>query len=370
MEMLDILKTAVETGASDIHIFIGKPPMVRIGGKVDPLVGFEENELTAEESKRLVYSILYEEQIQRFEENMELDSSFEIPNLSRFRVNVLVQKNGVEAVLRIISSTIPRAEELSIPKAILELTKLPRGLILVTGPTGSGKSTTLASLLDIINQERKEHILTIEDPIEYVYESKNCIVRQREVGTNTLSFNNALKSALRQDPDVILVGEMRDLETISLAISAAETGHLVFGTLHTQDAPQTIDRIVDVFPSHQQEQVRTQLATALKAVICQQLLPKPKGKGRVVAREIMIVTPAIANLIRESKTYMIYSSIETGTKYGMINMDTHLSQLVKEKKISLADAVSKAHNPEQVRQKVSSAGGRADMVTDPSLKRR
>jgi len=369
MEMLDILKAAVDVGASDIHIYIGKPPMVRISGRVAPLTGFEATELTAEESKRLIYSILYEDQIQRFEENMELDSSFEVPDLSRFRVNVLVQKNGVEAILRLISSEIPKHEDLAIPKAILDLTRLPRGLVLVTGPTGSGKSTTLACMLDIINQERSEHILTIEDPIEYVYESKSCIVRQREVGTNTLSFNNALRSALRQDPDVILVGEMRDLETISLAISAAETGHLVFGTPHTQDAPQTIDRIVDVFPSHQQEQVRTQLATALKAVVCQQLLPKPSGNGRVAAREIMIVTPAIANLIREGKTHMVYSSVETGTKFGMINMDSHLAQLVKEKKITLAAAVSKAHNPEQMKMKVGSAPSRADMSTSPGLRR-
>jgi twitching motility protein PilT len=369
MEMLDILKAAVEAGASDIHIYIGKPPMVRIGGKVTSLQGFENQIISEEESKRLVYSILYEDQIQRFEENMELDSSFDIPNLSRFRVNVLVQKNGVEAVLRLISSQIPTPEDLALTKAILELTKLPRGLVLVTGPTGSGKSTTLACMLDIINQNRTEHILTIEDPIEYVYESKGCIVRQREVGTNTLSFNNALRSALRQDPDVILVGEMRDLETISLAISAAETGHLVFGTLHTQDAPQTIDRIVDVFPSHQQEQVRTQLATALKGVICQQLLPRANGKGRVAAREIMIVTPAIANLIREGKTHMIYSSVETGTKYGMINMDSHLAQLVREKKISMADALSKAHHPEQVKHKVSNAPARADQTTSTGLRR-
>lgn len=369
MEMLDILKAAVDTGASDIHIFIGKPPMVRINGKVDPLQGFDDKELTAEEAKRLIYSILYEDQIQRFEENMELDSSFHVPNLSRFRVNVLVQQNGVEAVLRIVSSVIPRPEELSIPKAILELTKIPRGLVLVTGPTGSGKSTTLACMLDLINENRKEHILTIEDPIEYVYESKNCIVRQREVGTNTHSFSNALRAALRQDPDVILVGEMRDLETISLAISAAETGHLVFGTLHTLDAPQTIDRIVDVFPSHQQEQVKTQLGNALRAVICQQLLPKPNGKGRVAAREIMIVTPAIANLIREGKTHMIYSSIETGTKYGMINMDSHLAQLVQEKQISLADAMAKAHNPEQVKQKVGSTPLRADMAPASGLRK-
>lgn len=354
MEMLDILRTAVEADASDIHIVIGKPPMIRLHGHVMAIEQFSE--ITAEESKRLIYSMLYEDQIQRFEENLELDSSYDIAGLSRFRVNVLVQKNGIEAVLRVISSTIPDPKTLRLSEAIINLTKKPRGLILVTGPTGSGKSTTLASLIEIINKTRKEHILTIEDPIEFVYESKGCIIRQREIGTNTLSFSEALRHALRQDPDVILVGEMRDLETISLAISAAETGHLVFATLHTQDAPQTIDRIIDVFPTHQQQQVRTQLSNSLEAVICQQLLPRADGKGRVAAREVMIVTPAIANLIREAKTHMIYSAIETGMKFGMINIDTHLSMLVKERLITLELAMSKSQNPEQVRMKASAPG--------------
>jgi twitching motility protein PilT len=354
MDMLDILRAGVDAGASDIHIYIGKPPLIRRLGQVMPLENFPE--ITAEKSKELIYSILYEEQIQRFEESLELDSSFEIPGISRFRVNVLLQKNGVEAVLRVISSEIPDAKKLGLTDTIIGLTKLPRGLILVTGPTGSGKSTTLASLIEIINRTRKEHILTIEDPIEFVYESKNCIVRQREVGTSTHSFNDALRHALRQDPDVILVGEMRDLETISLAITAAETGHLVFGTLHTQDAPQTVDRIIDAFPPHQQQQIRVQLSNALKAVICQQLLRRSDGRGRVAAREVMIVTPAISNLIREGKTHMIYSAIETGSRYGMITMDTYLATLVKQGIVSLDSALAKAANPEDLKRKAGVAG--------------
>ena len=344
MEMIDVFKAAVERQASDIHIVVGKPPMVRVRGSIEMLPGFPE--LTAEDTKRLIYSILYEDQIQRFEEKLELDSSYNVPGLSRFRVNVLLQKNGVEAVMRLISSKIPTPKDLRLSSSIIGLTKLPRGLVLVTGPTGCGKSTTLACLIDIINAERKEHILTVEDPIEFVYEMKNCIVRQREVGSQTHSFLDALKHALRQDPDVILVGEMRDLETISLAISAAETGHLVFGTLHTQDAPQTIDRIVDVFPPHQQQQIRVQLGATLKAVVCQQLLPVVGGRGRVAAREVMIVTTAVANLIREGKTHQIYSAIETGTKFGMCTLETSLAELVKEKIVTIQDAMSKVNNPQ------------------------
>jgi twitching motility protein PilT len=347
MDMIDILKAAVELNASDVHVFIGKPPMVRVHGTIAELPNYPV--ITAEESKKLIYSILHDDQVLRFEEDMELDSSFDIPGIGRFRVNVLVQKNGVEAVLRIISSKIPDPEALGLTNAIIELTKLPRGLVLVTGPTGSGKSTTLACLLDIINRTRPEHILTIEDPIEYVFESRRSIVRQRELGTNTLSFQNALKHALRQDPDIILIGEMRDLETISLAITAAETGHLVFGTLHTQDAAQTVDRMVDVFPSHQQQLVRTQLAKTLKAVICQVLLPMKEGGRRVAAREVMIVTHAIGSLIREGKTHMIYNAIETGSKFGMITLDSSLAELIKRGLVEPDIALSKAYNQEQVR---------------------
>lgn len=354
MEMIDILRAAVEGMASDIHIVVGKPPMARIRGSIMPLPGFQE--LTAEDTKSLVYSMLYEDQIARFEEKLELDSSYNVPGLSRFRVNVLLQKNGVEAVLRLISSKIPSPKDLRLSDPIIALTKLPRGLVLVTGPTGSGKSTTLASIIDIINIERKEHILTVEDPIEFVYEMKSCIIRQREVGSQTHSFMDALKHALRQDPDVILVGEMRDLETISLAISAAETGHLVFGTLHTQDAPQTVDRMVDVFPPHQQQQIRVQLGATLKAVVCQQLLPLASGKGRVAAREVMIVTPAIANLIREGKSHQIYSAIETGVKFGMCTLETSLAELVREKLVTLEEALSKTNNPQGVMAKLGMAG--------------
>jgi len=347
IEMSEILKAAVEKKASDIHIVIGKPPMIRVKGELVPIAGLAE--LSAADSKRLIYSILSNDQKQVFEEKLELDCSVAVPNLARFRVNVLSEKDGAEAVLRIISSFIPTPEELRFPPAITQLADLPRGFVLVTGPTGCGKSTTLACLLNIINQKRHEHILTIEDPIEFVYEPKNCIVRQREVGSQTHSFAEALKHALRQDPDVILVGEMRDLETIALAITAAETGHLCFATLHTTDAAQTVDRIIDVFPPSQQQQVRIQLSNCLKAVVSQVLLPRIDGRGRVAAQEIMIVTPAIANLIREGKTHMIYNAIETGAKFGMIPLDKALAELVKEGIVRLEDAVAKAHNPEAVR---------------------
>ncbi len=355
MEFIDVLRLAVKQGASDIHLVIGKPPMARINGEVLELPGFEV--LTAEESKRMIYSILYDEQKQKFEEHLELDCSFQIANLARFRVNVLMQRSGVESVLRIISSKIPDPETLRLPPAVLEFAELPRGLVLVTGPTGSGKSTTLACLINLINAKRKEHILTIEDPIEFVYEHNKCIVRQREVGQSTRSFNEALKHALRQDPDVILVGEMRDLETIGLAITAAETGHLCFGTLHTTDAAQTVDRIIDVFPPHQQQQVRVQLSTVLKGVVCQTLIPRKEGGGRVAAREIMVVTPAIANLIREGKTHMIYNSIETGGKFGMVPLDRALADLVSDDIITFEDAITKSSDPEKLRQLCGRTGG-------------
>ncbi len=354
MELIEILTKAVQSKASDIHIVVEKPPMVRINGKVMPLPNFPV--LTAEDTKSIVYSMLFQDQIAKFEERLELDMSYFIPGLSRFRVNILSQKNGIEAAMRLIPSKIPTPSEIKLSDAILSLTKLPRGLILITGPTGTGKTTTLASMLNVINMERYEHILTIEEPIEYVYDHKRCIVRQREVGLNTHSFTEALKHALRQDPDVILVGEMRDLETISLALTAAETGHLVFSTLHTQDAPQTVDRVIDVFPPHQQHQVRAQLAATLKGVISQQLVPRADGRGRVAAREVMIVTPAISNLIREGKTHQIYGSIETGLKFGMHTLESSLADLVKDKLITLEHAFSKANNPDLLRLKLSAMG--------------
>lgn len=347
MDLVEILKAAVQAGASDIHFVIGKPPCARIKGEIEELPNFPV--LTAEKSKEIIYSALYEEQRARFEEKWELDCSFAVPGLSRFRVNVLLQKNGVEAVLRVISSKIPPPEVLKLTAAMTALADLPRGLVLVTGPTGAGKSSTLACLIEMVNQKYTKHILTVEDPIEFVYESKKSIIRQREVGQNTKSFSEALKHSLRQDPDVILVGEMRDLETIHLAITAAETGHLCFGTLHTQDAPSTVDRIIDVFPPSQQQQVRVQLATTLQGVISQLLLPKKDGTGRVASRELMVSTPAISNLIREGKTHMLYNSIETGAKFGMSSMDKSLSELVKSGQIALEEALTKAHNPEQVR---------------------
>jgi twitching motility protein PilT len=342
MELVEILKQAVNSGASDIHLVIGKPPMMRVDGEIAEIPG--TSPLTADESKRLIYSILYEEQRAKFEDNWELDCSFSVTDFARFRVNVLVQKNGVEAVMRVISSKIPTPEQLRMTGAITDLAKLPRGLVLVTGPTGSGKSTTLAALIELINQKRSDHILTVEDPIEFVYESKKSIFRQREVGQNTKSFQNALRGALRQDPDVILVGELRDLETISLAITAAETGHLCFGTLHTKDAPSTIDRIIDVFPPHQQTQIRVQLAVTIQGIVAQQLLPRADGQGRVAAREIMLTTPAVSNLIREGKTHMLYQAIDTGAKHGMVSMDHSLAGLIKAGLVDINEAAKRCHS--------------------------
>ncbi|OGS12176.1 MAG: type IV pili twitching motility protein PilT [Elusimicrobia bacterium RIFOXYA2_FULL_58_8] len=344
-DMVTILKTAVQRGSSDIHICVNKPPMMRLNGEVIPVAeGLAP--LTAEQTKSLIFSTLYDEQRAKFEKDWELDCSFAITGLSRFRLNVLVARNGVEAVMRVIPSIIPTPEQLNLPPAVTAFSDLPKGLVLVTGPTGSGKSTTLAALINQINIKKKKHILTVEDPIEFTYEAKNCVVRQREIGQHTRSFNNALRGALRQDPNVILVGEMRDLETIQLTITAAETGHLTFATLHTQDAPSTVDRVIDVFPPHQQTQVRVQLAASLQGVVSQILLPRKDGKGRVAAREIMVMTPAIANLIREGKTHMIYSAMETGGKFGMVPMDRALSQLVTQNLITYEVASAKAHDKE------------------------
>ncbi len=348
MELVDVLATAVQTGASDIHLVIGKPPMMRLNGEITEIPGYPV--LTAEQSKNLIYSILFEEQRARFEEHWELDCSFAVQGGARFRVNVLMQKNGVEAVMRVISSKIPTPEQLRLSPAIVRFSDLPRGLVLVTGPTGSGKSTTLACIMQMVNEKMTGHILTVEDPIEFVYESAKSIFRQREVGQNTKSFNNALKSALRQDPDVILVGELRDLETISLAVTAAETGHLCFGTLHTQDCPSTVDRIIDVFPPHQQAQIRVQLAVVLQGIVCQTLIPRLDGAGRVAAREVLVMTPAVSNLIREGKTHMIYGAIDTGAKFGMIPMDKALADLVREGLIAPEEALIRAHNVDNLKQ--------------------
>ncbi|PYM62022.1 MAG: twitching motility protein PilT [Candidatus Rokuibacteriota bacterium] len=348
MELLKVLESAVDQGCSDVHLVVGRPPMMRQNGEIKP-VSPSFSSLDAEGTKRLIYGMLVEEQRDRFETNWELDSSFAIPGLARFRVNVLRTQNGVEAVMRVISAKIPEAEAIGLTPAMLELSALPRGMVLVVGPTGSGKSTTLACLMERANYTRTEHIITIEDPIEFVYEAKKCIVRQREVGLTTKSFSNALRACLREDPNIILVGEMRDYETIGLAVTAAETGHLCFGTLHTQDAPSTVARIIDVFPANQQTQIRVQLANSLKAVVAQILLPKKDGKGRIACRELMVVTPAIANLIREGKPHMIYSAIETGAQLGMVTMDKSLADAIKRGLVDPEVALSKAHSPDQVR---------------------
>jgi twitching motility protein PilT len=297
----------------------------------------------------MIYSVLLESDRARFEDRWELDCSLFLSGVSRFRVNVFLQKNGVAAVFRTISNKIPTPEEIGLMPAMVNLIDIPRGLVLVTGPTGSGKSTTLASLVEQINLKQQKHILTIEEPIEYVYEDKQSIVLQREVGQQTKTFAEALKHSLRQDPDVILIGELRDLETIQLAMTAAETGHLCFATLHTQDAPSAVDRIIDVFPAHQQQQVRVQVSTSLQAVICQHLLPRKDGQGRVCAREFMRMTPAIGNIIREGKTHLLYSAIESGSKFGMISMDQYLAFLVKQGLVTLEDTYAIAHDPNMVR---------------------
>ncbi len=354
MEVMKIFTSAIEKGASDIHIIPGKPPYMRLKGEMIPII--ENIILLPEQAKALIYGLLSDSQKARFEENLELDCSFAIKGLARFRLNVFMTKNGIEAVARIIPSRIPTHKEIGLSDEIISLVDQPKGLILVTGPTGSGKSTTLASLINIINEKHKLNIITIEDPIEFVYESKNSIIRQREVGQHTRSFANALRSALREDPDVILVGEMRDLETIQLTLTSAETGHLTFATLHTQDAATTIDRIIDVFPPHQQQQIRIQLASSLKCVISQILLPRKDGKGLVAAREVMFMTSAISNLIREGKTHLIYSAIETGAKFSMISMDRSLALLVKNNIVDMEEAISRTTDKENFK-KFLYAGG-------------
>ncbi|MDX6379998.1 MAG: twitching motility protein PilT [Rubrobacteraceae bacterium] len=341
----DYLFDAIQTGASDLHITVGLPPMIRVHGKVQPL---NYPPLTPNMTREMIYDILSNDQRQRFESEWELDFAYTLPRTARFRVNVYFQRGSMGAAFRTIPHEIKGFKELGLPKAIEDMTEKPRGLVLVTGPTGSGKSTTLASMIDKINETRHEHIMSVEDPIEFLHTHKNCIVNQREVNQDTKSFAQALKHVLRQDPDVILVGEMRDLETISLAISAAETGHLVFGTLHTQDAPQTVDRIIDVFPSHQQSQIRTQLANALQGVVTQTLLPRRDGKGRVVACEILVPTPGVRNLIREGKNHQIYSAMQTGSKYGMQTMDAALVELVRKGAISREEAEKRSSNPDEL----------------------
>jgi len=337
----ELLRMLVQRGASDLHLKVGEPPVMRLHGD---LVRTDLGRLTGEDVRDLLYSLMNEEQQRRFEQNMELDMSHAIPGLARFRVNVFRQRGHVGAVLRVIPIKIKTIDELMLPPVTKEIAMRPRGLVLVTGPTGSGKSTTLAAIIDHINRLKRCHILTIEDPIEFLHTDKMSAINQRELGMDTHSFANALKHVMRQNPDVILVGEMRDLETIQLAITAAETGHLVFGTLHTTDAVQTVDRVIDVFPMHQQQQVRMQISVNLVGVISQTLLKRADGRGRIAAYETLVAIPAVRNLIREAKTHQIASLIQTGQKQGMFTLDQYLAGLVKRNLVSYEAALAKANN--------------------------
>ncbi|MDQ3260848.1 MAG: type IV pilus twitching motility protein PilT [Burkholderiales bacterium] len=341
MEISELLAFSVKNKASDLHLSAGLPPMIRVHGDVRRI---NVPALEHRQVHGMVYDIMNDGQRKHYEENLECDFSFEIPNLARFRVNAFVQQRGAAAVMRTIPSKVLSLEDLKAPKSFADICNQPRGLVLVTGPTGSGKSTTLAAMVNHINENEYGHILTVEDPIEFVHESKKCLMNQREVGPHTLSFANALRSALREDPDIILVGEMRDLETIRLAMTAAETGHLVFGTLHTSSAAKTVDRIIDVFPAAEKEMIRAMLSESLRAVISQALLKNKEGSGRVAAHEIMIGTPAIRNLIREAKVAQMYSAIQTGQNLGMQTIDQCLMDLVKRNLIAASEAKKSANN--------------------------
>jgi twitching motility protein PilT len=344
----------VEKGATDLHITTGTPPQIRVDGRLVPLA---MDPLTGADTKNLCYSILTDAQKHKFEDNNELDLSFGVKGLSRFRANMFMQRGAMAAAFRIIPYKFMTFQELGLPPICEELTKRPRGLVLVTGPTGSGKSTTLASMLNKVNEDRHEHIITIEDPIEYLHPHKNCVVNQREVGADTESFKTSLKYILRQDPDVVLIGEMRDLETIEAALTTAETGHLVFATLHTNSAVQTINRIIDVFPPYQQSQIRAQISFVLEGVLCQQLLPRSGGKGRVLALEIMIPNAAIRNLVREDKIHQIYSIMQVGqTKFGMQTMNQSLVALYTKGLITLDVAMGRSPDQEELRQMLARGG--------------
>jgi twitching motility protein PilT len=342
----DLLRMTVEKGGSDLHLMVGVSPVIRIDGVLSP-TPFDR--VTPQDSQRMIYDILTDEQIQRFEANLELDCSYQLARISRFRVNVYKDKGTVAGAFRVIPARIPTIEELGLPKVLVELTRRPRGLILVTGPTGSGKSTTLAAMINQINNESSRHIITIEDPIEYLHTHKKSIINQREMGMDTRAFPNALRAALREDPDVILVGEMRDNETMGTAVSCAETGHLVFATLHTNNAASSVDRIVDGFPPGQQEQIRVQLSNNLEAVLSQQLLPRVGSPGRVCAMEIMVASPAIRNLIREAKAHQMTSMIQTSASLGMQTMDQSLRDLYQRGTITFDEAIARAMNPEELR---------------------
>ena len=346
--MQDLLRQVVDRNGSDLHISAGSPPRIRISGD---LVSTDDEPMGPEETKALTYSILTTEQIATFEKNLELDFSFGIREIGRFRTNVFSQRGSVAAVLRLIPYRVLTFDELGLPEKVCQqLCTLPRGLILVTGATGSGKSTTLAAMVDYINQHRPAHIVTIEDPIEFLHQNKRALVNQREVGGDTHAFGNSLRSVLRQDPDVVLIGEMRDLETIEAALLLSETGHLTFGTLHTSDAVQTINRIIDVFPQNQQQQIRTQLSFTLEGVFCQQLLPAMHGRGRVLCSEIMMVNQPIRALIRDDKAHQVYSIIQTSKKYGMQTMNACLADLVRSNQVGESEAMERSSKPEELKQ--------------------
>src|ERR671932_235772 len=351
-DFADILPEFIQAGASRLPLTVGAPPMVREHGRLRAL---DYPKLTSTDTREIVYSILNNDQRKKLENDWQIDLSYSVPGRARFRVNAYFQRASIGAVMRTIPQDIPKFESLGLPEVLKDFIRKPRGFVLVTGPTGSGKSTTLASMLDMINEERHEHIMTVEDPIEFLHRHKSCVVNQRELGSDAQSFSAALKSALRQDPDVILVGEMRDLETMSTAITAAETGHLVFATLHTQDTAQTIDRIVDSFPPAQQHQVRTQLSIALQGVVTQQLIPTSDGGSRVCACEVMVPTPAVRNLIREGKTHQLYSALQTGGSHGMQTMDASLAELVRRGKLTQKVAESRSSTPEELKRLMGGA---------------
>ncbi len=350
----ELLQIMVQRGGSDLHVTAGSPPKIRIDGS---LVSTEHDLLTPDFTKKIVYSVLTSEQISKFEKDLELDLSFGIDGLGRFRTNVFQQRGATGAVFRVIPYVIQSFTELGLPTDVCtSFCNLPKGLVLVTGSTGSGKSTSLAAMIDHINQTRCEHVITIEDPIEYLHRNKNCLFNQREVGSDTHSFSRALRSVLREDPDVVLIGEMRDLETIELALTLAETGHLTFATLHTSDTVQSINRIVDVFPSHQQQQVRTQLSFVLQGVICQTLLPRANGRGRALGVEVMVANQAIRACIRENKAHQIYSLIQTGGKYGMRTMNQSLFDLYQQNLITYDEAMSRTTDTEDLKRTFQRAG--------------
>jgi twitching motility protein PilT len=360
-DFAEVIARMTEERASDVHLSPGFRPAIRVRGRIVPLE--EYRPLSPQETRDTVYSLLNDDQRKRFESHKQLDLAYAVPGVARFRVNCFFQRGSISAAFRRIPHEIPQLGELGLPAVLEEFTRKPRGFVLVTGPTGSGKSTSLAAMLDIINREREEHILTIEDPIEFLHRHQKCIVNQREIGADAEDFSLALKSALREDPDVILVGEMRDLETMSTALTAAETGHLVFATLHTQSTAQTVDRIIDIFPAEQQAQVRMQLSIGLQGIVTQQLLPTADGQGRVVACEVLVPTPAVRNLIREGKTHQIYSSIQTSGSIGMQTMDAHLAQLVRMGRITRKLAEQRSTVPEELKRLLGPVG---EGVADPA----